>query len=112
MIDSYTFGRFVVDGNPYESNIILLGRDVKIARYLPNHELTLNDISPLIGFNPEYIIIGTGANGLMPVTKETEDFIKENGIKLIVEKTADACRTYNALISEKKKVAAFLHNTC
>jgi hypothetical protein len=112
MINSYTFGRFVVDGRPYETNIVLLGEDIKIARYLPNHELTLNDISPLIEFNPEYIIIGTGANGVMPVTKETEDFIKENRIKLIVEKTDDACRTYNLLISENKKVAAFLHNTC
>ena len=112
MINSYTFGRFVVDGKPYESNIILFNSRIKIARCLPNHELTLNDISPLIEFSPEYIIIGTGANGVMPVTKETEDFIKENGIKLIVEKTDDACKTYNALISENKKVAAFLHNTC
>jgi hypothetical protein len=112
MIDSYTFGKFIVDGKKYESNIVLLGKQIKKARYLEGHELNLDDIYPLVEFNPGYIIIGTGASGVMPVPKEIEDFIKEKGIKLIIEKTGDACRTYNSLIAEKKKVAAFLHNTC
>ena len=112
MIDNYTFGKFVVDGKTYESNIILIGKKVSKARYLPNHELSINDIYPLVEYNPEYIIIGTGASGVMPVPEEIEDFIKEKGIKLIAEKTGDACRTYNSLVSEHKKVATFLHNTC
>jgi len=112
MIDNYTFGRFVIQGKEYNSNVILIGRTVKPARYLPNHELSINDIFPLVESKPDYIIIGTGASGVMPVPDNISNFIKEKRIKLIVEKTGDACQTYNSLLKEKKKVAAFLHNTC
>ena len=112
MIDSYTFGKFVVDEKEYESNIILLGKIVNRARYLPDHGLAFDDIIPLVEYKPEYIVIGTGASGVMPVSDEIKELIETKGIKLIVEKTPDACRTYNSLLSENKKVAAFLHDTC
>ncbi|MBW2977643.1 Mth938-like domain-containing protein [Candidatus Woesearchaeota archaeon] len=112
MIDNYTFGKFVIDGKDYNSNVILINKTVRPARHLPNHELSLNDFVPLVEAKPEYIIIGTGASGVMPVPEDISNFIKEKGIKLIVEKTGDACQTYNALLKEEKKVAAFLHNTC
>jgi len=70
------------------------------------------DILLLVEAKPEYIIIGTGANGVMPVPEDISNFIKEKGIKIIVEKTGEACQIYNALLKESKKVAAFLHNTC
>ena len=66
----------------------------------------------LINNNPEYIVFGTGASGIMPVPSEIKEYIQKRGIKLIIQKTTDACQTYNALIKEGKKVAAFLHNTC
>jgi len=112
MIDSYTFGRFIIDGKTYESNVVLIGKTAKPARHLPNHELSLNDFVPLVESKPDYIIIGTGASGIMPVPSEISKFIEEKGIKLIVEKTGEACQTYNALLREGKKVAAFFHNTC
>jgi hypothetical protein len=112
MIENYTFGKFVIDGKEYDSNVVLIGDNVKLARHLPNHELSLNDFSALVEFKPDYIIIGTGASGVMPVPSDISKFIQEKGIKLIVEKTGDACKTYNSLIKEGKKVAAFLHNTC
>lgn len=112
MIENYSFGRFLIDGQEYNSNVVLIGKKVEKARYLPNHELSINDFDALVEIKPEYIIIGTGASGVMPVPSEISKFIEEKGIKLIVEKTGDACQTYNSLIKEGKKVAAFLHNTC
>jgi len=112
MIENYTFGRFVIDGEEYHSNVVLIGDKVEKARYLPNHELSLNDFDALVEFKPDYLIIGTGASGVMPVPSEISKFIEDKGIKLIVEKTGDACKKYNSLIKKGKKVAAFLHNTC
>lgn len=112
MIEHYEFGRFIVDGKLHQSNIFLLGSEVKEARYLPGHQLKLDDILPLVDYKPEVIIIGTGSSGVMGVQKEISDYIEKRGIKLIVEKTGKACQTYNALLKKGKRVAAFLHNTC
>jgi len=112
MIDNYTFGKFVIKGKEYDSNVILLGKTVQAARHLPGHELKLDDFIPLVEYKPGYIIIGTGAYGVVKVPQEIVDFIEQKGIRLIIEKTGEACQTYNALLKEGKKVAAFLHNTC
>ena len=112
MIDSYSFGKFIIKGKTYESNVVLIGEIVKPARHLPEHELSLNDLDEITDSKPEIIVIGTGASGVMPVPDEIKDFIEEKGIKLIIEKTKLACQTYNSLLKEGKKVAAFLHNTC
>lgn len=112
MIDSYRFGEFVIKGKIYKSNVVLLGQEAKQARYLPAHQLKLADFTELVNYKPEYIIIGTGAYGAVKVPQEIIDYIEKQGIKLIIEKTGDACQTYNALLKEGKKIAAFLHDTC
>lgn len=112
MINSYTFGKFIVDNETYESNIILLGEKVKPARHLPGHELKIDDFTELVEFKPEIVIIGTGESGVVKVQKEIIDFIEQKGIKLLIEKTPQAYNSYNDLIKQRKKVAAFLHNTC
>ena len=112
MIGNYTFGKFVIQGKEYKSNVILIGKTAQEARYLPGHELKLDDFVSLVEYKPEYIIIGTGAYGVVKVPQEIIDFIEKKGIKLIIEKTGQACQTYNALLKEGKKIAAFMHNTC
>jgi hypothetical protein len=112
MIDNYKFGEFVVKGKAYKSNIILIGETVKPARYLPGHELKIDDFIPLIDSKPEYIIIGTGAYGAVEVPDEIIEHIEKHGIKTIIEETGQACQTYNTMLKQGKKIAAFLHNTC
>ena len=112
MIEHYEFGKFIVNKKEFNSNIILINDVAKEARYLENHELKLEDIYPLVDSKPEVIIIGTGAYGAVKPSKSIIDFIESKGIKLIIERTEDACNTYNRLLKEGKKVAAFLHNTC
>ena len=112
MIDNYRFGEFIVDGKTYKSNIILIGKTVKPARHLPGHELKLDDFIELIDSRPEYIIIGTGAYGAIKVPNEIIEYIEKNGIKTIIQETGQAYQTYNAMLKQGKKIAAFLHNTC
>lgn len=111
MISSYKFGTFTISGKKYDSNIYLFNEDVKPAPYLPNHELKLDHILPLIESKPEIIIIGTGYSGVIEVAKEIIDAVRSAGIKLMIENSRDAVRSYNSLLGEKN-VAAFLHNTC
>ena len=112
MIDSYKFGEFIVDKKKFECNIELINDQVKEHRYLPEHKLTLDDFTALINAKPSVIIIGTGAYGVIKPPKEIIEFIKKQGIEVIIEKTRTACKTYNRILKEGKKVAALLHNTC
>lgn len=112
MIESYSFGKFVIAGKEYKSNIKLFDKEVHEYKHLPEHKIAIDDLADLIAYNPKYIIIGTGAYGVIKISKEISDYIQKRGINLIVQKTGEACQTYNALLKEGKKVAALLHNTC
>ena len=107
-IEHYSFGCFVVNGKEYKSDIKLIGNEV---RSWHNHQLSLEDVEDAIESKPSAIIIGTGAYGVVNVKKEIIEHIKSKGIKLIIEKTEQACKLYNEL-SKKEKVAAVLHSTC
>jgi hypothetical protein len=112
MITKYEFGKFTIDGKVYESNIKMLNEKVITYHYLEDHKLTLGDLADLVNSRPSYIIIGTGAYGVIKVLPAIKEFIENQKIKLIIQKTSDACTKYNELIKDHKKVAAFLHNTC
>lgn len=112
MIDSYQFRTFIIKGKEYNRNIKLFDKEVREYKYIPEHTLVLDDITDLINYNPLVIIIGTGAYGLMKLSKEISEYIERRRIRLVVQKTADACKTYNQSLKEGKKVAAFMHNTC
>lgn len=107
-IEHYSFGSFVVDGKEYESDIKLVGNEVRLWH---NHSLSLDDVKDVVNAKPSTIIIGTGSVGVVNVKQEIADFIKSKGIKLIIAKTAQACKLYNEL-SKKHNVAAILHSTC
>ena len=112
MIEHYSFGKFIVDKKTFESNITVINDKAKKHRHLPEHQLVLDDFKELVEADPDYIIIGTGASGVVEVPEKIIDFIESKGIKLIIEKTADACGKYNKMIRQGKNIAAFLHNTC
>jgi len=57
------------------------------------------------------LVVGTGYSGLMTVPPETRKFVESEGIELIAQKTAEACKTFNRLVKSRKVVAA-LHLTC
>mgnify|MGYP001414153958 CR=1 FL=1 len=112
MIDNYTFGKFIIDGKTFNTNVKLINDKAKSCRHFDNHIIMKEDFTDLIKAKPDIIIIGTGASGVVDVSKDIIDLIKENKIKLIIKKTAEACDEYNKLIKQKKNVVALLHNTC
>ena len=112
MIDSYSFGRIVVDGKTYTSDIILYPDRVDVSWWRKSgHLLQKEDLRDIIQYNPEVLIVGTGAYGLMNVLDETKQFLELKGIELRAEVTEEACKTYNEL-KEKRKVVAAFHLTC
>jgi len=112
MIDSYAFGKIVVNGRTYTSDIIIFPDRVKGNWWRrEGHRLHTEDIEEVVNEKPEVIIVGRGYSGLMEISRETADHLKAKGIELIAENTGKATELYNKL-SKSRKVVAVLHLTC
>lgn len=70
-------------------------------------ELTEDDFEPLLTSEPELILLGTGPLSVFP-PRELVFSLARRGIGLETMDTAAACRTFNILISEGRRVAAVL----
>jgi len=112
MIEHYSFGRIIVNGKEYTRDLIIYPEKIYSNWWRKEgHKLHIEDIKEVLDYGPEILIVGTGYSGLMKVPKEVKEKIEEKGIRLIVQKTKEACETYNRLFKKHKTVAA-LHLTC
>lgn len=112
MIESYNFGKIVIDGKGYTDDVIVFPDRVKDGWWREEgHSLNPKDLEEVMRAEPDVLIVGTGAYGRMSVPPGTREFIESEGIELIVEKTEKACDSYNKVSGEKTAIAA-LHLTC
>ena len=66
IIDSYQFGRIVVNGKQYVSDVIIFPDIISDNwRRRTGHQLCLEDITSVIAEAPEVLVVGSGASGLM-----------------------------------------------
>ncbi len=68
-------------------------------------DMTEDDFEALIASKPELILLGTGPKPVFP-PRELVFSLARKGIGLEAMDTAAACRTFNILISEGRRVAA------
>lgn len=112
MIDSYSFGRMVVNSQTFTSDIIIFPDRINQSWWRKSgHRLCLEDMKEVFKAEPEVIVIGTGFYGLMKVEKEVKEKARSQEILFIVENTKKAVQKFNEFSSKKKTVAAF-HLTC
>lgn len=112
MITSYGFGRVVIDGKAYTSDVIVYPERTADGWWRKKgHELSLKDIGEILEYGPQLLIVGTGKFGMMKVPEEVASDIRASGIKLVVAHTPRAVRLFNGQPSGTRVVAA-LHLTC
>ncbi len=112
MIESYTFGRMIISGKAYTSDLIIYPDRIEPSWWRKTgHRLCLQDIQDVLEEEPDILVVGTGYLGMMKVDEEVKRYAESHGFHLIVEKTKKAAETYNSLYGEKKTVGAF-HLTC
>ena len=70
-------------------------------------EICANHLETITELGPEVLIIGTGVSLVFPDVTLTYDLM-EKGIGVEVMDTAAACRTYNVLMHEGRRVALAL----
>ncbi|MES9848429.1 MAG: Mth938-like domain-containing protein [Candidatus Thiodiazotropha sp.] len=107
-IQRYDQGEVTVSGVIYRENCIVLP-DRIISAWRPGGFLDLSqeDFSFLAELSPEIVILGTGDKQHFPHPSLAQPLM-QNQIGLEVMNTAAACRTYNILMSEGRRVAAAL----
>lgn len=70
-------------------------------------ELTADHLATAIAHKPEILIIGTGAQLRFPHASLIAQ-LQAQGIGVEIMDTPAACRTYNVLVSEQRRVTAAL----
>lgn len=95
-----------VNHEKHERNLIVLP-DLLIPDWstVQADALTANELSKLLDLKAEVILLGTGSRQRFPAMPLLRPFA-EKGIGLEVMDTPAACRTYNILATEGRKVAA------
>jgi len=112
-IDQYAFGKIVIDGKTYTSDVILYPEKVDPSWWRKEgHRLQPEDLETVIRKKPDILIIGTGNVGAMTVPQETLDYLRSQGIDVRVARTGKAVDIFNGSQKENKKIIAALHLTC
>lgn len=120
MIEEYRFGIITINGKNYEEDVEVRWTDEVLNWWRgESHLIDVEDIKRAVEQNPEIIVIGTGETGLAKVTDEAKNFILSKGIKLIIDKTEEAVKTYSVICEdseeeegEQEKVIGLFHLTC
>jgi len=69
--------------------------------------LTLEDLEPALAFEPEIIVVGAGTKARTPDVDLMAE-LAERAVGLEFMLTPAACRTFNVLVHEGRRVAAAL----
>jgi len=111
---SYEFGKVVVDGETYTSDVVIYpGRVEGGWRRKEGHRLDIDDLAQAWAIKPTILVVGTGFYGNMIVPEETLAFARSQGIVLRPERTPDAIATFNRITADpQERVVGALHLTC
>ena len=108
VIRSYGGGELRVNENTYRGAVILSASTVIAEPNIHNlEELVAIEASRILALEPELVLLGTGARQIFPVSSFGAQFLRA-GIGFEVMDTGAACRTFNVLVGEQRRVAALL----
>jgi len=113
-IDGYQFGKITIGGKAYTSDLLIMPSGVKTDWWrVKGHELCVADLEPVWKAEPDVLIIGTGAYGVMKVLPEADSLMRQRCTEVHVLPTHEACRRFNELAQQQgRRVVAALHLTC
>lgn len=107
-ITGYGEGYVMVNGERFECSLIVMPEMLMDAWQVPGFDaLAKPYFEPLLAVSPEILLLGTGEKQRFPHPK-TFQGLYDAGIGVEVMDSAAACRTYNILMGEGRRVAAAL----
>ena len=95
-IDGYVFGRIIIDGKTYTTDVIVYPERVDSSWWRKEgHYLNKEDLPGIVKAKPDILVIGTGNTGVMQVPEGTIKYFEEQGIEVRVAKTGKAVEIFN-----------------
>jgi len=111
-IESYQFGKIVIDGQTYTRDVIITPQGVLCPWWRDQgHTLHPEDLRAISELNVDTLIIGQGSINRMEVPMATLQHLQKKYREVICLSTPEACRRYN-LERKSRAVVAALHLTC
>jgi uncharacterized protein len=108
VIRSYAGGELRVNETAYRGAIILSAATlIDMANIHNLDDLLAVDTARILALEPELVLLGTGARQVFPAPAFGAQFMRA-GIGFEVMDTSAACRTFNVLVGEQRRVAAIL----
>jgi hypothetical protein len=114
-IDRFTFGSIRIDGETYEHDVVIAGGRVRKRKKRPSRPLrdafghTPLSVEEDIPWDCRRLVVGTGADGALPVMDEVRQEAARREVELLTVPTTGAIRV---LQGEPKDTNAILHVTC
>ena len=110
------FGEIQIEGERYTSDLVIEGGRIRRRRKGPSKAMrdrfghTPLSVAEDVPWGGKRLIVGTGADGALPVAPEVYEEAARRGIVIEALPTRDACRLLGEL--KAKEVYAVLHVTC
>jgi hypothetical protein len=122
-IEHFSWGEFIILGKKHSSSpvektgagkdIRMVGDQVSRWKERKGHELSIDMVTGVLDKDLDALVLGIGVNGAIQCSKEVIKAIKKSGVeKVFVLQTPDACKKYNELYRQGKRVALLAHGTC
>ncbi len=116
-IDATEFGSITVDGTVYEHDVIIRPggevrkRKKKLSKavYGTSHVVSLGEARHLYSKGAKSIIIGTGQQGMLSLSREAETFFAKKDCGVLLRRTPEAAREWN---KSAENIIGMFHITC
>ncbi|MEX0695060.1 MAG: Mth938-like domain-containing protein [Rhodospirillales bacterium] len=107
LIQSYGDGRFRVTGAVFEGSILVFPDAARLWQPRTVAEITMNSLQPVIDQSDsvDILLVGCGPT-FAAIPKGLRQTLRDAGIVLEWMDTGAACRTFNVLVAEERRVAA------
>ncbi len=107
LIHSYQNAQIRIDEERYTSGVIVTPEQLHSLDLNTVYELKAEHFEMLLPYRPEMVILGTGPTQIFPEFSLSKCLIS-NQIGLEVMNSSAACRTYNVLAGDGRKVLGLL----
>lgn len=109
VINSYGGGGFIIGGKSYKGSVIVFPDTTLSWNMLEDDLIDISKFKAITDNQErfEILLFGTG-NTHKPIEQKLRQELKNYGIIIDVMNTGAACRTFNVLLSEERRVAAAL----
>jgi uncharacterized protein len=106
-IQGYGPGEVTIGGRLFRHSLVLTPTRLEPWHPAPPEQLDETDLAPVIELAPELLLLGTGPRQRLP-SPALYAALAQRGIALEAMDNGAACRTYNILLAEGRRIALAL----